>query len=111
MSWLRDTVATITYARDRASLLYLLLAKLKELDIPVRRQNSSQVVASCLTLRELGVPLWRCWSDTLEFELHDAEGGHTALKVCVVPNLFRTGTRPGEAPYELSKLIGVLRAL
>jgi hypothetical protein len=117
MAWLAQPVASFTYQLAESTAAALLRSKLQERGVtvdperkPVRMPGAgTTIVARCIT-QCLNMWLWRCWSDRLEFQLHEVGAGHTRVTVNAIPNFLRTGLRSGEQATDVQALVAGLRS-
>jgi hypothetical protein len=116
MAWLARPVTAFTYALDLRSAAARLSAKLQGRGVPSDADGltdtpdaSTTLIARCLTLC-LNLGLWRCWSDKLEFRLESIGAHETRVTVNAIPNLLRTGLRPGERATDIESLVARLQS-
>lgn len=109
MYLLKELKKTITYASEPSNAFSTLVARLKEMNFDVAKQDleKGEIVVPCLTsLMNFGV--WRCWSDKLLFRVTKMEDGGSKVRVYAIPNLLRWRIRKGERVEDAGTVVSKL---
>ena len=109
MNFIKEHVQTIRYRSDEVSTFNELLTKLSELKVEIESadQRSGRIVVHRLT-RLVNAVVWRCWSDTLVFQIKRVEGGQADVYVYAIPNFLKLHVKENETVTDLERLLSDL---
>lgn len=107
---LKEAVHEATVHKNCAETFASLCSKLTELRIPIEEKDeaSGEIVARCLT-NAVNMGFWRCWSDSLLFQISEIGETETRVNVYALPNLLRSSVGRNERIVEVKELVSEVR--